>query len=70
MHFEDDGGVAIVFDRLSLAEIVCCSHSRKVESCLLKENRARTLPAHRANANAVILSGAKRSRRIPRSNVK
>src|SRR5258708_23608651 len=32
MHLEHNGGVAIVFDRLSFAEIVCCSHWKKGES--------------------------------------
>jgi hypothetical protein len=26
IHFEHNGGIAIVFDRLSFAEIVCCGH--------------------------------------------
>jgi hypothetical protein len=28
MHFEHNGGVAIVFDRLSFAEIVRCGHDK------------------------------------------
>jgi hypothetical protein len=31
MHFEHNGGVAIVFNRLSFSEIVCCGH-QSVES--------------------------------------